>query len=307
MKTFLLILSLFFLISSCHKQSKYQSNHQLIIAEDHKGLSLWDGNNPPTPIFKDLFNNKTFVYHSLSKTNDKIRIGIVDSLSLTSKQAIYKWSYYSINLDSMNCTLQEQHEYVKTFKKESSNKTYYKQIKGNEEVALVADTLISLKYILPGKIELLDKIQSIDPSIKMVEKGAYQTAYLKQQDIFLMDSKQYPRNIYHYDGYFDAKTGNGIFDISLSQDEKTLLVPILETSLLQFFMQSGTGKVLLFDTSTGELTQTISKRMKSPKLSPNNNEIAYSNKGEIRVYNLNNNKETIILSGKNSSEYIWIQ
>ncbi|GAA4841931.1 hypothetical protein GCM10023331_28610 [Algivirga pacifica] len=207
----------------------------------------------------------------------------------------------------MNCTLQEQHEYVKTFKKESSNKTYYKQIKGNEEVALVADTLISLKYILPGKIELLDKIQSIDPSIKMVEKGAYQTAYLKQQDIFLMDSKQYPRNIYHYDGYFDAKTGNGIFDISLSQDEKTLLVPILETSLLQFFMQSGTGKVLLFDTSTGELTQTISKRMKSPKLSPNNNEIAYSNKGEIRVYNLNNNKETIILSGKNSSEYIWIQ
>lgn len=292
-RTILHIIILFFL-ASCSKT--IESNNKLIIAKNNDGLYIWNGKEKPKPFLMEVFKNKSFILFPFKKGNNSIIVSTVDSIYDTYNFSKFNWSEFRIDLQENSNKLIVKNEFILNPTSKKLKKEFRK-----DSIVIYPDTaLIIMKY---GS-------DRIDITPDSIEYGGVIPKYVGGAHVYI-DRGVYYNNgrikklIYEYKGYYDVTTGNGIFDLDISDDGKIILIPILKTNMFQWLTYSGKGEVLLYDVTKEKIVKTINERMNSPKISPDKKQIAYFNYSDnIMIYDIATGKSEKIFDG---DDFEWIK
>jgi WD40 repeat protein len=285
------------------------SDHKLLVAKDGEGLLLWSGSGTPKSIFEETFNGKTFVRNAFDKRDSIIRVRVMESMYSSGHYdtSVYKWSNYNINLQSMTCELDYHNEFTSFEQYNGDGNAYPMRYKKTNKMGvseIFNDTVLPIKYSQLDKIEFLDPIAVAQPQVKSVDRGNDHFSYLLGQKVYVQSTSSSAKVLYQYDGHYDFNTGNGIFNIDMSDDGELVLVPILKTEGFEFITASGKGKVLILNSTTGQVVREIKLRTLTLRMSPDNKQIAYLGKG-VRIYDLDTEKDMKLLSGQLGADFMW--
>ncbi len=286
-------------LASCTKT--IESNNKLIIAKNKDGLYLWNGKEEPKPFLMEEFKNKCFVLNPFKKDNNNLSVLTVDSITDSFNFSKYMWSEFSIDLRENSNKLIAKNEFIFNGLNGSTSRTLKKEFR-KDSIAFYPDTAIIIVPYGSDRLDITPASMTYGEVIpKCISNGCL---YVDKGEVHYNNGK-INKLFYKYTDYGDVTTGNGIFNIDISEDGKIIIIPILKTSLFQWLTSTGQGEVLLYDVDQEKIVQRINKRMNKPKISPDKKQIAYhSYNDNIMIYDITSGKSEKIFD---RDEYEWIE
>lgn len=305
MSKIVLLMIIIISLASCSSNiESIESNNKLIIAKDGVGLYLWNGKGQPNQFQSDCFKNKKFIENPFSIKDSNIRVSTIDKNSHTFDLTVFNWTDYNIDLKKNSCNFMISHKYSHISTHIKAEYTT-KRIKNNDTITTSFTGRLPLKFIGLEKGWIFDTLKLNKPNIEAFHKSNEgNIAYLQYQGVYFKNEKL-DSLIFKYRGNAHTKTGNGIYDLDISDDGQIIVIPILKTNLFQWLTYTGKGEVLLYDVNKHMVIKTINERMLRPKISPDKKQIAYFHySNTIMIYDILTGKSEKIFNG---SDFEWLK